>query len=367
MGANRATSSPTFDDRAAPKIAIIWRGEPSLATPVHNDRLAPVAQALTDLGIDVPAIIWSEALADEVRSKLLTCDGALVWVDPLTDGQDRTLLDAVLSEVSRQGVWVSAHPDVVLKMGVKEVLVRTKELGWGSDVHAYETVAEFQRQFPTRLATDGVRVLKQNRGNSNQGVWKVMVQTAVEPVGPESLIDAVEARSDEVERGLRLGDFMERCAAYLSGAGRLIDQAFHPRVGEGLVRCYMSRGRVIGFSEQFPRSRSLADPAAPTFGMAREKTMHPADAPAFQRLRAQMEGEWTPGLQRLLDIDLEALPVLWDADFLRGPESADGTDSFVLCEINVSCVVPFPPTAPAAVASAARDAVLRRQPAVGGC
>jgi hypothetical protein len=31
--------------------------------------------------------------------------------------------------VASQGVWVSA--DVILKMGVKEVLYRTKDLGWG--------------------------------------------------------------------------------------------------------------------------------------------------------------------------------------------------------------------------------------------
>jgi hypothetical protein len=46
---------------------------------------------------------------------------------------------------------------------------------------------------------------------------------------------------------------------------------------------------------------------------------------------------------------VDQLPVLWDADFLR----AEG-DGYVLCEINCSCVTPFPPEAPAAIAAAVR-------------
>lgn len=72
-----------------------------------------------------------------------------------------------------------------------------------------------------------------------------------------------------------------------------------------------------------------------------------------------MEAEWTLGLQRLLDVSSEDLPVLWDADFLRGANG--GEDSHVLCEINVSCVVPLAPSAPAALAAEALRCVRRRR------
>ena len=36
------------------------------------------------------------------------------------------------------------------------------------------------------------------------------------------------------------------------------------------------------------------------------------------------------------------LPILWDADFLYGQKDADGADTYILCEINVSSVYPFP-------------------------
>ncbi|WP_454019634.1 Cj0069 family protein [Azospirillum sp. Marseille-Q6669] len=337
-------------------VAMLWRGDPATA-PARHPRLEPISDALAARGIAVVEVPWSEEAVEQTRARLLRCDGVLVWMDPLTNGQDRVLLDSVLREVSEQGVWVSAHPDVILKMGVKEVLVRTRSLGWGTDTQCYETAEAFRSLFPARLAGDGVRVLKQNRGNGSQGVWKVALSDPRAAIGPRALVTVLEARSDTPETALRLGDFMGRCEAYLDGAGRIIDQAFQPRVGEGLVRCYMCRDRVVGFSEQFPRSRSVEPAMAPTFGMAREKTMHRETAPQFRALRRRMEEDWTPGLQGLLGIVTEDLPVLWDADFLYGPKTPDGEDSYVLCEINVSCVVPFPLTAVPVIAKVVDESI----------
>jgi hypothetical protein len=72
--------------------------------------------------------------------------------------------------------------------------------------------------------------------------------------------------------------------------------------------------------------------------------MEGPDAPAYRALEAQM-GAWIPQMQDLLGLATHALPVIWDADFLYGPKSATGADTYVLCEINVSAVWPFPPTA----------------------
>jgi len=51
-----------------------------------------------------------------------------------------------------------------------------------------------------------------------------------------------------------------------------------------------------------------------------------------------------------LDIDRADLPVIWDADFLYGPKTPDGEDTYVLCEINASAVLPIPDEAPAEIA-----------------
>jgi hypothetical protein len=346
------------------RIALIWRGDPS-AVPLLFPRLQPIGDALEEIGVIPVPIAFSEETSEDARAKLLACDGAMAWVDPLTEGVTRTRFDALLRDVSAQGVWVSAHPDVILKMGVKEVLVRTKSLGWGTDAHAYASAEAFRAAFPRRLAADRVRVLKQNRGNSNQGVFKVELEQAGEPVGLTSLVTVLEARENHPESGVRLDDFMGRCEAYLAGDGRLIDQAYQPRVGEGLVRCYMCQDRVIGFSEQFPRNLAIDEPGSPSFGMARDKTMHDEAAPRFQDLRRSMERDWTPGLQALLDVEARDLPVLWDADFLYGPKTHAGDDTFVLCEINVSCITPYPVKAAATIAAAARGLVASRPAAHG--
>jgi len=65
-------------------------------------------------------------------------------------------------------------------------------------------------------------------------------------------------------------------------------------------------------------------------------------------------------MMKLLAIDEKNLPALWDADFLFGPKTADGDDSYVLCEINASCITPFPPEAPAKIAARAVHMLARK-------
>lgn len=85
--------------------------------------------ALAALGIHAEPAVYADDMVEEVHEQLLTLDGVLVWVDPLSDGRNRVVLDEMLRDVASKGVWVSAHPDVILKMGTKEVLHRTRYLG----------------------------------------------------------------------------------------------------------------------------------------------------------------------------------------------------------------------------------------------
>ena len=64
-----------------------------------------------------------------------------------------------------------------------------------------------------------------------------------------------------------------------------------------------------------------------------------------------MESEWVPQMMQVLDIDRGSLPIIWDADFLYGPCTAAGEDTYVLCEINVSSCFAIPDQAPAAIAA----------------
>ena len=89
------------------------------------------------------------------------------------------------------------------------------------------------------------------------------------------------------------------------------------------------------------------------------RIMHGPDAEPFQALRTKMETEWTPQMMQVLGIETASLPIIWDADFLYGPHTAAGKDTYVLCEINVSSVFAIPHEAPAAIARLALNRLRR--------
>jgi hypothetical protein len=95
---------------------------------VETCRLRGVFAAFAELGVAAEAVVYADDEAEAVREQLLELDGVLVWVNPIEQGLDRSKLDRLLREVAASGVWVSAHPDVILKMATKKVLVDTKEM-----------------------------------------------------------------------------------------------------------------------------------------------------------------------------------------------------------------------------------------------
>jgi hypothetical protein len=280
----------------------------------------------------------------------LALDGVLVWVNPIQDGASGALLDPLLREASAAGVWVSAHPDVILQMGTKEVLYRTRHLGWGSDTGLYRSAAELTAGLPARLARLGRLVLKQARGNGGNGVWKVELPGGIPgPAGQETLVRVQDARSRDGSSELTaLGAFMRRCEDYLAWSGSLVDQAYQDRLADGMIRCYFCGTQVAGFGRQWPKGLldGPQDPAPAT-------VMQDPGTPEWQALRQQAEAEWVPQMTSILGISPEDLPAIWDADFLFGPKTPAADDTYVLCEINVSAVWPFPPTAAPAIATAA--------------
>jgi hypothetical protein len=343
---------------SAPKIGLLWRDNASAEN--ERARLQPIFEALSGLHVDAVPVLYSEAVEDAVREELLHLDGVLVWVDPLAFGQTRARLDVLLREAVADGVWVSADPDVILLMGTKEVLFSTRHLGWGTDTDEYGTVGEFYDRFPRRLVTTGPRVLKQYRGNGGQGVWKIELLSSApdqigfgsgQALGPATVVRVLEGRRGSLEEDLSLREFMDRCTSYFDGFGRIIDQPFQVRLPEGMIRCYLMQDRVIGFAHQLIRGLMPAPAGSDAASLPQPgpRIMQPPDAPGFERLLRRME-DWVPELCKTLDIDRASLPVLWDADFLLGPKDAAGEDTYVLCEINVSCITPYPEFAAAAIA-----------------
>ena len=135
------------------RIAVLWRGDEAArrsASP-ETGRFKAVFAALADTGVDAEPVVYEDDVLDAVRAKLASLDGVLVWVNPIHEGRNRARLDALLREVAAHGVWVSAHPDVILKMGTKEVLHRTRTMSWGCDTALYRTAEAMRIDLPARL------------------------------------------------------------------------------------------------------------------------------------------------------------------------------------------------------------------------
>jgi hypothetical protein len=168
-------------------------------------------------------------------------------------------------------------------------------------------------------------------------------------------IEVLHAQWGSLPERLTLEAFMDRCSVYFAGDGRIIDQAYQPRLPDGMIRCYMAGGKVAGYGHQLIKALIPPPPEGPESEAARPgpRIMHPPEAEPFQALRRLLEDDWVPQMQARLGVAAKELPALWDADFLYGPKTADGRDTYVLCEINTSAVSPYPDSAAAPVAEAA--------------
>ncbi len=327
------------------RVGLLWRAEwdpfdPDTAA-VDGCKLHGVFAAFSALGVTAEPVVYSDETIEAARAQLLGLDGVLVWVNPIEHGRDRSKLDPLLHEVAEAGTWVSAHPDVILRLGTKEVLVETRHMSWGTDTRLYRSASELREYLPARLAAVGPVVLKQHRGMGGNGVWKVelaepsrvVVQHAADRGGPETL---------------GLDEFLRRCEPYFAGAGLMVEQPFQSRLAEGMIRAYLTHDAVVGFTHQYPRGlMSPGDDNRPT-----TKQFEPAAEPSYAHLRTRLESEWLPELKEILGLGTHALPVIWDADFLFGAKTGSGDDTYVLCEINASSTFAFPEFAMPTVAEA---------------
>ncbi len=331
------------------RLAILYPGDGDVRrnATTENNRFAALFAAFAAAGVDAEPAVYHDDFCAEVRDQLLRVDGVLVWVNPLNTECGRVVLDAMLRDVAAAGIFVSAHPDVILTLGTKEVLYQTRDIGWGGDTHCYRSIDALRQALPSRLASGAARVLKQHRGNDGIGVWKVQHDASAAPLHAHTVVRVRHAQRGSVEEKISLAEFFNRCTAYFAAGGRMIDQPYQERLTEGITRCYLVHDQVAGFGHQainalFPAPLGGAPTDAPTPG---PRLYHPPDTPQFQALKQKVEGEWLRAAQKLLAIETTQLPIIWDCDFLLGAKDDAGRDTYVLCEINVISVAPYPASA----------------------
>lgn len=324
------------------KIALMFHGDRQVrdTLKLEEHRLGPTANAFLAEGFEVEPCVYNDDFAEEVREQLRKVDAVQVWVNPITeDGRTRADLDQLLKQVAAAGVLVKTHPDTIQKMGTKDVLYKTRDMTWGSDVRRYTNIAEMQFGLPESLKT-GPRVLKQFRGHSGQGVWKIT------PTANANRVRAKHAPRGSEEQEVPLEQWIETCASYLE-TGPMYDQQYNPRITEGTVRCYFVGERIEGFGHQEVNALVPGADAGP-------RLYTPPTDERFQNLKQLAEGEWLPQLMTKVGVSPDELPMLWDIDLMF----AEG--GYMLCEINVSSVYPYPESAMIPLAKAFKSALASR-------
>jgi len=314
------------------------------ADPAES-RFAALFDAFAAAGIDARPAVYHDDFADEVAAQLRSAALVLAWCNPIEGGRRRDRLDAMLRELSARGVQVSAHPDAILKLGTKDVLLDTRDLPFGSDVHRIGSLDQLEAELPARLRA-GPRVLKQHRGHSGIGVWRVELAADAAATAP---LRVRHAQRGSEEQAMDWPTLRRHLAAYFEHqhGGHMIDQAWQPRLADGMVRAYLVEDRVAGFGHQAVNALYPAAPGQPAPAPG-PRLYHGPDLAPYQGLRRLLETQWIAQLRECAGLPPGLLPLLWDCDFIHG----DGPDRFVLCEINASSVSPFPPSAIAPLVAA---------------
>jgi hypothetical protein len=310
-----------------------------------EEKYRALAESFVQHGVSIETVPYNDTLVDPYRDSLTKLDALLVWVNPVEQGHDRKILDRLLGELQSAGVFVSSIPETIMKIGTKDVLFKTRDLEWGSDVELYGTFDDFRNRFPASIVNGQTRVLKQFRGNGGDGVFKVRAS--------EHDILVLHAKRGAVEERMDTDKFFDYFKRYFNDSGPMLNQPWNDHITNGMVRCYMSGRRVAGFGYQEINALYPQDgPVAPG-----RRFYFTEKCALFADLRTLMEEQWIDQLLEVSDLAAEKLPVIWDADFFINSMVPNSPGRYTLCEINVSSVSPFPESAIGFIVNTVRNAL----------
>jgi hypothetical protein len=275
---------------------------------------------------------WAEQLYEHVKDKY---KGYIPRVNPGTIVEGEAGFFAFLRKLSAHGLVGMPHPDVMIKYGAKDALVKLAGTPIvPADTYGYYEVEAFKKQFPLTLST-GERVLKQNRGSTGSGIWRVRLvhpEQAVPgtPLPLDTKLKCTEAVDNHVEER-ELGEFMEFCEQYIVGEnGQLVDMTFLPRIKEGEIRILL-----VGTTPVFVVHKKPAEGAESFSATLFSGAKYTYDKP----------DKW-PDLMKNFELALPQIrdrlgnlptPLIWCSDFILD-WTEDKKDRFILGEINCSCV-----------------------------
>lgn len=294
----------------------------------------PIIDSLKKRGWSAEIIFYQ----DEDRGEIYryTHEKADAYISRVNPGNlaDETGYFQMLREFVTNGIEGLPHPDAMIAYGAKNSVERLKGTAIvPEDVYTYYDFDALKENFPKTLSNN-VRVLKQNRGSTGEGIWRVEVvdkENFKDKIPLNAKLKLTEAKDNHTEEKT-LQDFLEYCIQYLEGPnGMLLDMPFLERIVEGEIRVLMLRNKVVNVVHKKPANTKDAF-SATLFSGAKYRYDKPEKWPELVRL---VEGMVPTMQKRLGNYDL---PLIWTADFILDTDKKTKNDKYVLGEINASCV-----------------------------
>ena len=302
----------------------------------HRKDTIPILECIKKEGWHCEVVKFENERADEIYEdvKKRFCAYA-PRINPGSLPDNEAKFFDILRKLSKDGLVGMTNPDSMINFGAKSALVKLNKTGLvPEDTEVYYEVDHFKKSFPKSLSY-GERVLKQNRGSTGEGIWRIVYEDerpykAGDILPLDTKIKCTEAVDNHVEHR-QLGEFMDFCEKYIIGdQGMLVDMRFLPRIKEGEIRILLVGANPIFVVHKKPAEGADAF-SATLFSGAKYRYDDPKD--------------W----QVLVNFFLEKLPLIkstlkeneppliWTADFILDWNEKK-EDDYILGEINCSCV-----------------------------
>jgi glutathione synthase/RimK-type ligase-like ATP-grasp enzyme len=240
-----------------------------------------------------------------------------------------------LKALGNSGIIVHTHPDVMINLDFKDILAKLKGTQLGDDEsYFYHTFTDFATRFPSDLDKHGIRVLKTNYGSTGEGVYLVSKKED----GSIFSVEAVNNQKfyyDDINEFLhkfepKFEENLSEYAAYFSGKTGFVGCRYLERIVEGEIRVLLVNDKPISVVHKKPQEGQFS---ATLFSGAKYKY----ESPTEPKWKAVVELTMN-GLKDLkLYLNGQNYPLLWTMDYILD-YNEDGSDKYVLSEINCSCV-----------------------------
>lgn len=241
-----------------------------------------------------------------------------------------------LNELSKEGMQVHTHPDVMINLDFKDILYKLRDKPFcDSNTQFYQSYESFEETFPKELKRDKTRVLKVNYGSTGEGVYLVNSKDDGSIVSTEA-VNNLKYYYDDMDDFLATfeekfdDDIDEDELIYFKGKSGFVDCRYLPRISEGEIRVLIINDKPISVVHKKPQEGEFS---ATLFSGAKYQ-YDKADNPKWRdiiELTVKAFKDIKPYLQG------KNFPLLWTMDYIMDYNS-DGSDRYILSEINCSCV-----------------------------